>query len=108
EFDRPDLLWLFTPAKANTDGRLRPWLCIVVIRKQKGVTLNVDRNLPLPVLEIQSEAHPELELPDLSESWAWAHAQVTGSARNKGALESSLGGNPALTLSWLLCPRRLD
>ena len=108
EFDRPDLLWLFTPAKANTDGRLRPWLCLVVIRKQKGVTLNVDRNLPLPVLEIQSEAHPEVELPNLSESWAWAHAQVTGSARNQGSLESSLGGNPALTLSRLLCPRRLD
>ncbi len=48
------------------------------------------------------------ELPDLAESWAWAHAQVSGSALNKDSLEQSLGGNPALTLSRLLCPRRLD
>jgi hypothetical protein len=66
----------------------------------------VDRNLPLPVLEIK--AHAQEELPDLAESWAWAHAQVSGSARNKDSLEKSLGGNPALTLSRLLCPRRLD
>jgi hypothetical protein len=105
EFDRPDFPWLFTPAKANADGRLRPWLCLVVIRKRQGGTLRVDRNLPLPVLEIKD---PETELPDLSESWAWAHAQVTGSALNKASLESSLAGSPALTLSRLLCPRRLD
>ncbi|MCM3902398.1 MAG: hypothetical protein ND866_11885 [Pyrinomonadaceae bacterium] len=105
EFDRPDFPWLFTPAKANDAGKLRPWLCLVVIRKQEGVTLSVDRNLPLPVLDI---AQPKTELPDLSESWAWAHAQVTGSALNQGSLESSLAGNPALTLSRLLCPRRLD
>jgi hypothetical protein len=105
EFDRPDFPWLFTPAKANAAGKLRPWLCLVVIRKQQGVTLRVDRNLPLPVLEIKN---PETELPDLSESWAWAHPQVTGSALNKASLESSLAGNPALTLSRLLCPRRLD
>src|SRR5215208_4379065 len=25
EFDRPDLPWLFTPAKADVQNRLRPW-----------------------------------------------------------------------------------
>ena len=108
EFDRPDFPWLFTPAKANAAGKLRPWLCLVVIRKQKGVTLRADRNLPLLVLDITGPAQPKIELPDLAESWAWAHAQVTGSALNKSSLESSLAGNPALTLSRLLCPRRLD
>ena len=108
EFDRPDFPWLFTPAKANTAGKLRPWLCLVVIRKQEGVTLRVDRNLPLPVLDITAPAQPKIELPDLAESWAWAHAQVTGSSLNQSSLESSLAGNPALTLSRLLCPRRLD
>src|SRR4030095_10726500 len=37
DFDRPDFPWLFTPAKAGTAGRLRPWLCLVVVRKQQGV-----------------------------------------------------------------------
>lgn len=106
EFDRPDLPWIFTPAMANAEGKLRPWLCLIVVRKQSDVTLRVDLNLSLPVLEIK--AHAGSELPDLAESWAWAHAQVSGSALNKDSLEKSLGGNPALTLSRLLCPRRLD
>ena len=96
------------PRRPDTDGKLRPWLCLVVVRKQEGVTLRVDRNLPLPVLEIKSPARPERELPDLSESWAWAHAQVAGSQRDAGSLKQSLAGDPALTVSRLLCPRRLD
>lgn len=103
EFDRPDFPWLFTPAKAAADGRLRPWLCLVVVRKQGGGTLRTGPDQLLPVLETNSD-----ELPDLSESWAWAHAQVAGSPLDDEALKSALGGNPALTLSRLLCPRRLD
>src|SRR5690606_15328474 len=34
EFDRVDFPWLFTPARANVDGKLRPWLCLVVVRQQ--------------------------------------------------------------------------
>ena len=108
EFDRPDFPWLFTPARADAAGKLRPWLCLVVVRKQEGVTLHVDPNLPLAVLEIKAPARPERELPDLSESWAWAHAQVTGSRRAAGSLKAALAGDPALTVSRLLCPRRLD
>src|SRR6185295_10975827 len=108
DFDRPDFPWLFTPAKANTDGTLRPWLCLIVVRKQDGVTLTINRSLPLPVLDIKPPALPYNELPDLSESWAWAHAQVTGSPRDANLLRKSLTGDPALTVSRLLCPRRLD
>ena len=114
DFDRPDFPWLFTPAKANAAGKLRPWLCLVVIRKQEGVTLRVDRNLPLLVLDITAPAQPKIELPDLAESWAWAHAQVagvdlTGSQKKPAdSLTDSLAGDPALTVSRLLCPRRLD
>ncbi|MBS1132494.1 MAG: uncharacterized protein H6R16_3496, partial [Proteobacteria bacterium] len=108
EFDRPDFPWLFTPAKADAAGRLRPWLCLVVVQKQEGVTLRADHSLPLSVLEIKAPARPEHELPDLSESWAWAHAQVTGTRREAAALKASLAGDPALTVSRLLCSRRLD
>ena len=108
EFDRPDFPWLFTPAKADGAGKLRPWLCLIVVRKQEGVTIRADRNLPLPILEIKSPARPDRELPNLSESWAWAHAQVAGTQPQKPALKASLGGDPALTVSRLLCPRRLD
>src|SRR5690242_14326827 len=108
EFDRPDFPWLFTPAKADTQGKLRPWLCLIVVRKQPGVTITIDRNLPLPVLEIKTPARAASELPDLSEAWAWVHAQVSGTQPQLASIKSALGGDPALNVSRLLCPRRLD
>jgi hypothetical protein len=104
EFDRPDFPWLFTPAKASNQGILRPWLCLIVVRKQPGIKLR--RGDPLPVLEIGQPAKPSNELPDLSESHFWAHAQITGASINE--LESALASSPERTLSRLLCPRRLD
>ncbi len=107
EFDRPDFPWLFTPAKADTSGKLRPWLCLVVIKKQDGVKISTDQNRPLPVLDIGSNLR-DLELPDLSESWAWAHVQIAHTTRTDKSIRDSLSGDPSLTVSRLLCPRRLD
>ena len=39
EFDRADFPWLFTPASAGANAKLRPWLCLVVVRKRDGITL---------------------------------------------------------------------
>jgi len=39
EFDRPELPWMFTPAVPDNQNRLRPWLCLVVVKQQEGVTL---------------------------------------------------------------------
>ena len=94
EFDRPDFPWLFTPAKASDNGKLRPWLCLVTVRKQKGVSLTTDRSKPLPVLEIDASVPPQAELPNLSESWAWAHAQVIGSALTPPDLTNRTAGQP--------------
>ena len=67
EFDNPDLPWLFTPAAPRADGRLRPWLCLVVLRQQDGVSLRPARTEALPVLDIVPPARPVDELPDLAE-----------------------------------------
>jgi hypothetical protein len=108
EFDRPDFPWLFTPAKGDSTARLRPWLCLIVVRDQIGVTLRSSADAPLPSLEISAPARPADELPDLNECWWWAHAQVAsqGSA-SPDDLRSKLGGNPELSLSRLLSPRLL-
>ena len=100
EFDRPDLPWVFTPAAHDGSHRLRPWLCLVVVPEDKAAVL-ADPTRPLPYLRIATAAGTEL--PDLSESWAWAHAQVAGSDVG-GALDSQ----PERTLSRLVCPRRLE
>src|SRR5262245_48986442 len=83
EFDRPDFLWLFSPAKADGQGRLRPWLCLIVVRKQAGIELSASSAQSLPVLTIKDPAKPSAELPDLSEGWVWAHAQMTGTDQNQ-------------------------
>ncbi|MFD1687026.1 hypothetical protein [Halobellus litoreus] len=116
EFDRPDIPWLFTPAKATaSDGRLRPWLCLVTVRDQDGVTLQHggqggNRSNPLPVLEIGGPADPGAELPDLSECWAWAHTQLVGNIQtsDSAAIRSTFRGQSNVTLSRLLSPRRLQ
>lgn len=109
EFDRPDFPWLFTPAKPGQHERLRPWLCLVVVKKQDGVRLTATESSSLTRLQIQSPARPGNELPDLMESWAWAHAQVTGSMADQiPSLKAAIDQAPERTLSRLLCPRRLD
>jgi hypothetical protein len=99
EFARADFPWLFTPAAADAPGRLRPWLCLVVVRRRDGIRIFADQARPLPTLEITSPAKVAEELPDLAESWAWAHAQVTGTALGDAAVNAR---------SRLLCPRQLD
>ena len=58
EFDRPDFPWLFTPAKAAATGRLRPWLCLVVVRQAGRRDAADDGALPLPLLEITLAGTP--------------------------------------------------
>src|SRR5262249_47044240 len=106
EFDRPDFPWLFTPARASGASQLRPLPCLVVVRKQAGVTLGSAPDSPSSTLTIDAPARPAVELPDLTDSWAWAHAQAAaGSA--KDALDAAFNGGPELTLSRLVCPRLL-
>ena len=109
EFDRPDFPWLFTPARAGAGERLRPWICLIVVRKRAGVRLGRTETSPLPVLEIGGPASLAAELPDLEDSWAWAHAQVVGRRGDtRETLKLAIENAPARTLSRLICPRRLD
>jgi hypothetical protein len=108
EFDRPDFPWLFTPGNADTKKQLRPWICLIVVKKD-GAKFTTDAHKPLPVLECS-----QAELPDLNESWAWAHAQIVSSDQAPPdpsphpALKQILKQHPERTLSRLLSPRRLD
>jgi hypothetical protein len=108
EFDRADFPWLFTPARADANGRLRPWLCLIVVRKQEGVTLGSAPDSPLATLLISAPANAGAELPDLRESWAWVHAQAAASDSSAASVGAVLGGAPQLSLSRLLCPRLLS
>jgi hypothetical protein len=100
EFYWPALPWLFTPTAPDSKDRLPPWLCLVVVRQDSSA---LGPGYPLPVLTVND---PAQELPDLNESWAWAHAQSTGPTPDEGA-RKLLAGTSNRTLVRLVCPRSL-
>ena len=75
EFDAPDLPWLFTPASSGTDDRLPPWCVLVVVDLAVLAHPSREAGRPLPVLTVPHDL-VATELPDLAESWAWAHTQL--------------------------------
>lgn len=109
DFDPPDFPWMLTPARARGDDRLRPWLVLVVLDRAKAGPPRLQPQALLPSIKVPA-AEVANELPPLSESWSWAHAQVvSGSASNDLAgLQRDLQGNPASNVSRLICPRRLQ
>ncbi len=102
EFDPPDFPWMFTPARPGTNGRLRPWLVLIVVKKTTDVRVKPTSGRPLPEIDA-----PIAELPDLAESWAWAHAQMVEGDDPAGVAEE-LAAQPDLNVSRLMCPRRLQ
>jgi hypothetical protein len=82
----PELPWVLTPASGQGGRRLRPWLVLVVV---DAAVAFEPATTPLPVLHA-----PVAQLPDLAQSWAWAHTQ------------GPPGGPPAF--ARLLCPRKLE
>jgi hypothetical protein len=89
-----ELPWVLTPARPAA-GRLRPWLVLVVL---DAATAPLVPSEPLPFVEADIS-----ELPDLRDSWGWAHVQrTTGS----GTLPSG-GEASGAAIARLLCPRRL-
>jgi len=103
QFARADLPWLFTPAAPGTTRtRLRPWLVLVAVRR--GDAARLQPGSPLPVLELDD---PAGELPDLAQSWAWAHAQITGLAAGARPADT-LAADPGRACSRLVCARKLE
>jgi hypothetical protein len=102
--DSPELPWLFspdaTPTVDNPAGRVRPWLCLVVVRREAAELVPAGTR-PLPTLRL---AEARGEVPNLAESWAWAHAQLTGT---DAGVTAALAGPREHTQARLLCPRRL-
>ncbi|MFT3924531.1 MAG: hypothetical protein QM778_18475 [Myxococcales bacterium] len=106
EFDRPDLPWLFTPAGPDAQGRLVPWITLVVAERRHVAW--GERRGAVQCARIRRD-----QLQPLGDAWAWAHAQVMGARGDLPTSEPTLERrlsevNAAQNLSRLICPRRLD
>ena len=105
ELDRPDLPWLFSPVGVVGE-RISPWIVLVVVAVGPGVGLSQPKDAPLPILSLDADAEPGTQLPDLGESWAWAHGQALVLPGEE--VDAVLTGVPARNAARLVSPRRLD
>ncbi len=102
EFDQPDFPWLFTPAGA-TSNRLPPWVVLIALAASEFDPMKEPPG-PLPAINI----HDITTLPDLSESWAWAHGQLAVDVKDQTLdVAGLLRTHPELAASRILCPRHL-
>lgn len=97
DFAATDLPWRFSPVTATAttppqsgtgqpENRVRPWLVLLAVTADNEVSTDAG----YPRISV-----PPDQLPDLSQSWAWAHSQLDDPA------DSGTGR------SRLLCPRQL-
>ncbi|MEO7338363.1 MAG: hypothetical protein ABIV63_17455, partial [Caldimonas sp.] len=126
DFDPPDFPWLLTPARSNASGQLRPWLVLVVVDRAQVAPPALVAGRPLPSIALTG-AQVKSELPDLGESWLWAHAQAVSEvagdvdlvaktaetnpqviADHHKQLSHEFNAQPARNISRLVCPRRLE
>ncbi len=103
ELASADLPWRYTPAAPGPDGRLRPWLVLVVVPEDgEDVTFT---SLPGGTDRLTVGGAERALLPPLGESWAWAHVQSSVPAAD---LDATAATDPAVTTARLLAPRRLE
>lgn len=103
ELSTPDVPWMFTAAADDGTGRLRPWLVLVCVREQDGVSITAQSGAALPLLRIDAPADPARELPNLDDSWAWAHVQ---SLVDADLIEDAISAASGQVIARIMCPRR--
>ncbi len=111
EFYEEDFPWRYSPAKANNQNKLRPWLVLLVLEESEFSRPSII-NGQANVIQIP-ESTP---FPDHTEAWAWAHVHINETLTANGdvndnnaenTLQSKLDSNPNIAHSRLFCPRKL-
>lgn len=112
EFLLPDIPWMFSPSGPDAEGRLSPWMALVIVEANSagigaGVSVAAPRQDANGTLTLYGADRIARQLPDLSEAWAWAHVQ---SRADLAALsvEDAFAQAPDAFSSRLICPRRLE
>jgi hypothetical protein len=117
-FDITEITYTTTAPVATLDDgpdRLRPWFVLIVLRPEEIIdywpagshpargAVAAD---PFPLSAVRTLASA---LPDLSQSWAWAHVQVSGKpAITQAEALAIFETAPHTMISRIICPRQLD
>lgn len=119
DFYDEDFPWRYTPAAPDLPKhRLRPWICLVVLKEDEFKDGQNMKDRPLPYFEAANAA---ASFPIAEQQWAWAHVHTNRDVVKKtdtvlntdknaviANLQSLLNQNPDLAYSRILCPRKLD
>ena len=102
EFIDADFPWRYTLDISGGD-RVRPWLALIALRPEEFEFIELGGAL-LPVIRV---LEPRTSLPDLTQSWAWAHVHASRDAAPELAVDELARRRADATFSRLLCARRL-
>lgn len=118
EFYDEDFPWRYTPAAPGDHNRLRPWICLVVLKADEFEEGKNVLDKPLPFIKVKSQK----SLPPAEDLWAWAHVHVNRSLNGDDPqqvvdadtekiaanLKNLLDQDPDLASSRIICPRKLE
>ena len=121
DFYDEDFPWRYTPVLADpTSRRMLPWIALIVLKAEEFEEGGNIAGRPLLFITLNGNVRQEI-LPDPASGWSWAHVHVnrgltaaeaevvaTDPQAVAGRLEVTLGENPDLAYSRLVCPRRLE
>lgn len=115
QFYDEDFVWRYSPATANPNGQLRPWLFLLVL-KESEFNLEDPTNGILPSINIPDGSTASF-LPNYQEIAAWAHVQANDKLADVETdelsvaidkLEENVASNPNLATCRILSPRKLE
>lgn len=103
EFVDADFPWRYS-FDASTGARVKPWIILLALEPGEFEFLD-QGDAPCPMIRITS---PAASLPNLRQSWSFAHVHVARGDQLDTDLETLIAIRPDRHLSRLLCLRRLE
>lgn len=102
DFTDADFPWRYSLDEPDTQSRLRPWVLLVVLKKDEFSELPPGKSCAM--ISVNTGL-----LPDPNEAWAFAHVQIsTQPGFNPGDIPSFVRNHPECVHARLLCMRRLQ
>ena len=110
EFSEPDLLWRFSTRVASDSQNWLPWMSLIILKVADGEEAGEFISLPAtnPELPPQIQLESSAVLPDLSESWRWAHVYLQELENTPySQISNTIKNSPGRVVCRLMSARRL-
>jgi hypothetical protein len=111
EFYEEDFPWRYTPARASSDDKLRPWIAILLCKEDEFLLEASSEGLPvLKILADNQEKYSKIFI-DPAKTYACAHSQFTNTdfynSKDKGQdITDQLSEDPDIGISRLIGVRK--